>query len=271
MITEDEEKRQQPQKSYRTILSQEIEAGLEELKRPASGLFLSSLSAGLDIGFSLLLMASMLTLLAGSVSDAVIRVALANMYSIGFMLVILGRSELFTEHTALAVMPVLDRRASIFELMRVWVLVFLGNITGTVIFSIITAWVGPRFGIIEPWAFSRIAGGLLGHSWFLTFMSALLAGWLMGELGWLLAAGRDTISQVFFVWLITTAIGFLNLHHSIAGTVEVLCGVFVDPAITYMDFGRFLFLSTVGNTFGGVIFVALIKYGHAIRARDADG
>ena len=50
------------QKSYRTILKQEIVAGLVELKRPGGGLFLSSLSAGLNVGFSLLLMASMLTL-----------------------------------------------------------------------------------------------------------------------------------------------------------------------------------------------------------------
>lgn len=82
------------------------------------------------------------------------------------------------------------------------------------------------------------------------------------------SAGRDTISQVLFVWLVTTAIGFLNLHHSIAGTVEVLSGVIIDPDLTYIDFGRFLVNSTAGNACGGVIFVALIKYGHAIQSSD---
>jgi formate/nitrite transporter FocA (FNT family) len=78
-------------------------------------------------------MASMLTLLPGSASEPAIRIGLANMYSIGFLLAVPGRSGLFTEHTTLAVMPVLDGRASIFELLRVWVLVFFGNITGAVI------------------------------------------------------------------------------------------------------------------------------------------
>lgn len=66
-----------PQKSYRTVLKQEIIAGLAELKRPASGLFLSSLSAGLDIGFSLLLMATMLTMVKDSMSPAVTRILVA--------------------------------------------------------------------------------------------------------------------------------------------------------------------------------------------------
>ena len=82
-------------------------------------------------------------------------------------------------------------------------------------------------------------------------------------MAWLLAAGRDTISQILFVLIVTTAIGFLNLHHCIAGTVEVLAGVITSPTLFLEDFLRFLLLSSLGNAFGGVIFVAVIKYGHA--------
>ena len=48
-----------PQKPYGTILLQEMEAGVKELERPARGLLISGLSAGLDAGFSLLLMAAL--------------------------------------------------------------------------------------------------------------------------------------------------------------------------------------------------------------------
>jgi formate/nitrite transporter FocA (FNT family) len=263
-----QEHKELPQKSYLTILQQEINAGLAELKRPARGLFLSSLSAGLDIGFSLLLMATMLTVVDGMLSKPLVHILLSFMYSFGFILVILGRSELFTEHTALAVLPVLDRKASLVELSRIWVLVFAGNITGATIFSFLVSWIGPALGIIESWAFSEIAHSLLDHAWWIIFVSGVIAGWLMGEVAWLLAAGRDTISQVLFVFVITSAIGFLNLHHSIAGTVEVLCGVLTSPNIDLIDFLRFLFLSATGNAFGGVIFVALIKYGHAIQTSE---
>jgi formate/nitrite transporter FocA (FNT family) len=254
------------QKSYRTILKQEIIAGLAELKRPASGLFLSSFSAGMDIGFSLILMATMLTSVDGIFSPPITHILISNLYSVGFILVILGRSELFTEHTALAVLPVLDGHANLLELGRVWGLVFGGNIAGAVLIALFASWVGPALGIIDPSALEKIARPLVRHSWWLTLISAILAGWLMGELAWLLAAGRDTISQVFFVWLVTTTIGYIGLHHCIAGTVEVLAGVFISADLTWLDFSRFIFWTTLGNAIGGSVFVALIKYGHASQA-----
>ncbi|MFZ5907057.1 MAG: formate/nitrite transporter family protein [Nitrospirota bacterium] len=262
---EKEEKKTLPQKSYHTILRQEINAGLLELNRPVGGLFLSSLSAGLDIGFSLLLMATMLSATSGIFSPPVVHILVSVMYSVGFILVILGRSELFTEHTALAVLPVLDRKASLADLFRIWAVVFTGNITGAIVFSCIISWMGPELGIINLWAFAEIAHSLLDHAWWVIFVSAVIAGWLMGELAWLLAAGRDTISQVLFVFVVTTAIGFLNLHHSIAGTVEVVTGILTSSELHLKDFLRFSFLSTTGNAFGGVIFVAIIKYGHAMQ------
>jgi len=95
------------------------------------------------------------------------------------------------------------------------------------------------------------------------FLSAVLAGWLMGLLSWLVAAGRDTISQVVLVWLITAAIGFAGLHHVILGAVEVLAGAFAGQGVGPADVGHFLLWATLGNTLGGALFVALLKYGRA--------
>lgn len=268
--TEDKREEKLPQKSYRTILKQEIIAGLSELKRPASGLFLSSFSAGMDIGFSLILMAAMLSSIKGIFPGPVTHIILANLYSIGFILVILGRSELFTEHTALAVLPVLDGHAGIGELLRVWGIVFGGNIAGAVLIAMVAAWIAPAMGIISTSSLEEIAIPMIKHKWWLMLISAVLAGWLMGELAWLMAAGRDTISQIVFVWLVTTAIGYIGLHHSIAGTVEVLAGVFASPSLHWTDFCYFLFWATLGNAIGGSVFVALIKYGHASQSIPGD-
>ena len=109
----EEEKGQEPQKSYETILEQEIAAGLTELERPAKALLLSGLSAGLDVSLGLLLMAVVHTLTDGVLSKPVSEILVALTYASGFLFVVLGRSELFTEHTTLAVLPVLDRRASL--------------------------------------------------------------------------------------------------------------------------------------------------------------
>ena len=72
----------------------------------------------------------------------------------------------------------------------------------------------------------------------------------MGLLSWLVAAGRDTISQVVVVWLITTCIGFTGLHHAVLGSVEVLAGVFSNMGIGWDEFGRFLLWTTLGNITG---------------------
>jgi formate/nitrite transporter FocA (FNT family) len=88
----------------------------------------------------------------------------------------------------------------------------------------------------------------------------------MGLLTWLIAAAQDTPGRIFVVWLITASISFAHFPHCIAGTVEVLMGMFVSPAITPLDYGRFLLFSVVGNAIGGTIFVAVLRYGHVVRS-----
>ncbi len=255
------------QKSYRTILEQEILAGLRELHRPAIGLFLSSLSAGLDIGFSVLLIGILRTLLPGPLTP--LGEALqASLYSVGFVLVLLGRSELFTEHTTLAVLPLLRRRSSAREVARVWGVVFAGNALGAAIFAGLATSLAPALEMVEPGTFARLAQELDRHPWPARLGSAVLAGWLMGELGWIIAAARDTISQVVFVWLVTAVIGFAHLHHVVVGMVEMFAGAF-EGALGPGRVLAFIALTALGNAIGGVVFVAILKYGHASHSVDA--
>jgi len=261
--------RAEPRKPARRILEQEISEGLGEIRRPASGLFISGLSAGLDIGFSLFLMAVMYTYTSGRLPEPIVQILVANMYAVGFIFVIIGRSELFTEHTALATLPVLNGNATLGDLARLWAIVYVANLAGATIFALLVTTVGPNLGVIEPSAFGWIAHHVVDHTGWVILLSAILAGWMMGLLSWLVAAGRDTISQIFLVWLVTTAIGLGKLHHSIVGTVEVLAGIFAGQGITFADFGHFLLWTTLGNSIGGVVFVAVIKYGHVVRSDQA--
>lgn len=261
------EKGQEPQKSYETILEQEIAAGLTELERRAPALLLSGLSAGLDVSLSLLLMAVMKTLTQDQ-PHAVSEILVAMMYAAGFLFVVLGRSELFTEHTTLAVLPVLDGRASLAQLGRLWGLIYVANQAGAAAFAAFLAFLGPRLGVIETHVFGDIASGLVEHPGWVILLSGVLAGWLMGLLSWLVAASRDTISQIFIVALVTTAIGIAHLHHSVVGSAEVLAGVFSGQGATLADFGKFLLWATLGNILGGVFFVALIKFGHIRSSSD---
>jgi formate/nitrite transporter FocA (FNT family) len=255
--------RDEAQKSYKDILRQQVHEELVQIKRPTAGLFISGLSAGLDVGFSLLLMAVMYTMTVGVFSEPVVEILVANMYSVGFIFVILGRSELFTEHTTLAFLPVLNRQASLSALSRLWIVIYTSNLIGAAIFAFLATIIGPALDVIDPMAFEALARPLVEHPWWIILLSGMLAGWMMGLLSWLITASRDTVSQVLLVWLITTGIGLAHLHHSIVGTVEVLAAVFATQGVTLAEFGHFLLWATLGNAIGGLVFVALIKYGHA--------
>jgi formate/nitrite transporter FocA (FNT family) len=102
------------------------------------------------------------------------------------------------------------------------------------------------------------------------FVSAVLAGWMMGLLSWLVAAGRETISQIAIVWLVASGIGFAHFHHVIVGSVQLMMAAFAGQGVTAADFGRFLLFATLGNIIGGTVFVALLKYGRTAWA-DAGG
>jgi formate/nitrite transporter FocA (FNT family) len=254
--------REEPQKSYHTILEQHVRQAHEELERPAAALLLSGLSAGLDLGFGPFLMAVLATLTSKELPHSISQILITLAYTVGFILVVMGRSALFTEQTTSAVLPVLSRRASVRQLLRLWALVLVANLAGGALIAAVISQIGPRMGVIELSAFQDIAGKLLAHPWWIMLLSAIAAGWLMGLLAWLVIASRDTVSQIIVVTLTTFVIGIAGFHHSIAGTIEVLMAVFASAGPTFADFARFLVWSVLGNALGGAIFVALLKFGH---------
>lgn len=246
------------------ILKEEIGKGLGALRRSTPGLFISGLSGGLDIGFSLLAMGIVVTI-ARDLNEVAFRLLLAGAYGIGFIFVVIGRSELFTEQTTLAVLPVLGRRANVGDLLRLWGIVYAANLIGAGAFAAIIALIGPQLGVIDRSALGELARSLTDHEWWVILVSAGLAGWLMGLMSWLVTAGRDTVGQIVLVALVAGLIGLAHLHHVVLGTAEVLGGLFAGEGGSLSLFLYFLVWTTLGNAVGGIFFVALLKYTHAIR------
>jgi formate/nitrite transporter FocA (FNT family) len=126
--------------------------------------------------------------------------------------------------------------------------------------------VGLGMGIVEAAVLGELAHKLVVQETPVMFASAIGAGWLMGLLSWLVVAGRDSVGQIVVIWMVTFVLGLLGLHHSIAGTVEVLAGVFVGEGATARDFGRFILVAAAGNALGGAFFVGALKYAHITRS-----
>ena len=250
---------QQP-KSLERIAELQIEEGQAEYERSNKGLFLSALTAGLDLGFSVLIMAILYSMFAEKVSEEVMTLIMAATYPIGFIFVVLGRSALFTEHTALAILPVLDGKRTLKELGRNWGIICTGNLLGGYLIGAMIVWLGPRLHILTHESLEQIALHLTEIKGITILGSGLLAGWLMGLLSWLVTSSQDTISRIFIVFLITAAIGVGSLHHCVVGSTELFAGALVSDQISAMDYFSTQFWATLGNIIGGVFFVAILKF-----------
>lgn len=155
------------------------EQGEVELKRSFGGLAWSGLAAGLSIGFSFMVQAY----LQAGLPDAPWRLLLTSFgYSTGFLIVILGRQQLFTESTLTAVIPTLTRRnlGTLRLTVRVWAIVLAANLIGTLIFAAIAA----QLGMFRPTAFAAMVE-LSAHTMDLRFWHAVI---LAGSAGSILPA-----------------------------------------------------------------------------------
>ncbi len=230
--------------------------GESELKRRTGALAWSGLAAGLSMGFSFLGLA----LVQSGLPDAPWRRLIDSFgYCVGFIIVILGRQQLFTESTLTAVLPVLLRRdrETLFSLLRLWGVVLSSNLVGTYIFAALIAHPGlfpdPVFQ-----ALVNVGQQSLGEAFFPTMIKAVLAGWLIALMVWLLPSARS--ARILVILLLTYVVGIGRFSHSIAGSIEAAFAVFSGRASVSDYLFAFLAPTLIGNTIGGVALVALLNH-----------
>ena len=256
---------QKPKEAYE-IMHEQIETGLKEHNRSDLGLFLSSLSAGLEVGFSILIIGVIYTLFKNDSSTGQLAVMMALVYPIGYIFVIIGRSELFTEHTTLATLTVMNGQATLRSLAKIWVIIYVGNLVGGYLFGSILVLFNGEMHLIGKDFFYFVSEKMVKYSVSATLISSIMAGWLMGMLSWLLSSAQDTFSRVIMIFLVTFVISIAGLHHCIVGSIEVFIAFFAEAnKMTWSQVLKFQGLATLGNIIGGVILVAVVKFAHSKR------
>ena len=237
--------------------------GEEELLRPVSALAWSGLAAGLSMGFSLVTEG----LLRSSLPEAPWTPLISKFgYSIGFLIVILGRQQLFTENTLTPILPLLARRnlSTLSRVARLWLVVLAANLVGSNIF----AWVISHTRLFSPnilAAFSSIGIEATTGDFWTILVRAVFAGWLIALMVWLLP-GAET-ARVSIITIITYIVGLGGFCHIVAGSVEAFFVANTGAASWgQMVFG-YLAPTLIGNVIGGVALVAALT--HAQVAADA--
>ena len=184
---------------YQAILKE----GRSELDRSSSALAWSGLAAGLSMGFSLVSEG----LLRHALPDAQWRSLLVKLgYSVGFLIVILGRQQLFTENTLTPILPLMrDLCAKTFgNVARLWAVVLVTNLIGAAIFAIVVART-PVFEAPVRAAFLDIGKEALAPAWGTILLRGIFAGWLIALMVWLLPVAE--VARFWVIILITYVVG----------------------------------------------------------------
>ena len=232
------------------------EQGIDELNRSAGSLAWSGTAAGLSIGFSFVAQAT----LQSHLPDTPWRPLVASFgYCLGFLIVILGRQQLFTETTLTALIPALTQRdlKTFARTMRVWAIVLFFNLAATLIWGFVLS----RQGVLPPdtiTAMVAISGKVLGPHFWHTVLLAGAAGWIIGLMVWLLPAANA--SQPMIIILLTYTISFCEFPHIIAGSVEASFASFSGHASVADYLVKFLAPTLLGNVIGGTLLAALLNH-----------
>ena len=234
--------------------------GEEELNRPISALAWSGFAAGMSMGFSLVAQA----LFYSYLPDTPWRTLIVRLgYPLGFLIVIVGRQQLFTENTLTAIIPLLARRnlSTLALVLRLWVTVLIANMIGAHLF----AWVVGNTPMFKPDI--QHAMLILGkEAANVTFGAAILrgifAGWLIAMVVWMLAA-IDT-GRIAVIIILTYIVGLAGLTHIVAGAVEVLFLMMVGAKSWGAIVWGYLLPTLIGNIIGGVSLTAAVNHAQVV-------
>jgi formate/nitrite transporter FocA (FNT family) len=233
--------------------------GERELERSTSALFWSGLAGGLSMGFSFLAEG----LLRSHLPDVEWRPLVAKLgYSVGFVIVIIGSQQLYTENTLTPIVPLLSRRTwtCLRNVLRLWGAVLAANLIGALLFALAMG----RLAVVEPnvqQALSALAQEAMHADAWTTALHAVYAGWLIALMVWMLPGAES--SKLAVIVIMTYLVGLGGFAHVIAGASEVFYAGVRGEASWTQIVGGFLLPTLVGNTVGGITMVAALNHAQA--------
>jgi len=231
--------------------------GDEELRRNGLALLVSAIAAGLTMGFSLIVPG----VLKAHLPDASWTSLLTSLgYATGFLIVVLGRQQLFTENTLTPILPLLHDRTgkTLRRVLRLWGIVLTGNVVATLAIAAVLA----HSGVFKPEvraAFGEISAHAIASPFATTLIKAVFAGWLIALMVWMLPA--TGAAATFVIILITWLVSMCDLAHIVAGSVDTFYLVLTGAASMGDYVWRFFVPTLLGNIFGGTALVAVLNYG----------
>lgn len=233
-----------------------LEEGEEELARPPISLWWSGVAAGLCISMSVVAEG----LLQRALPDAPWRPLIASFgYCTGFLIVVLGRLQLFTENTITAVMPLLAERTrrNLMLTGRLWLLVLAANLVGTFLFASAVTFAA-LFPTDQIGAFLALSRHFMEKTAWEMLLHGIPAGFLIAAMVWMIPSAKG--SEFLVVVAVTYVIALAELSHVIAGSTEAFLMLLAGEIGVWTVLAGFLVPTLMGNIVGGTLLFTLLAY-----------
>jgi len=256
--------------SAQDIYEQVANNARQELGRSSISLAISGLAGGIFMGLSAMGNAIAIALLtpAGAAPTPTTLFVAKMFYPLGFIVVILGRSQLFTENTLYPVALVLAEKNHFWNTMRLWAVVLPFNVIGALAFAVLATWTHA----LPPACVESLAQlGLdaVHHPAATIFWSGVMGGWIIATVAWLVSGSHSITGSVMIIWMLAFVVGLGNFAHCIAASGEVFAAVLTGRA-PWATFPAWFLPAVAGNICGGVGMVTLLEYGQVIVGKDAE-
>ncbi|HUZ77494.1 MAG TPA: formate/nitrite transporter family protein [Chloroflexota bacterium] len=251
---------QQPEQ----IAERAADVGAERLERTWFDIFVTGVIGGVEVSLGGLAAMNVLGALLKAAPGLGLDGALAAagmVFPAGFLFVILGRSELFTENFLIPVVAVLTRERNVRSLLMLWALSLVGNLLGAALLALLLLVphaIGDQIRLGYG-AYSSYKLALPGPA---LFASACLAGIVMTVLTWLVIAVSNPVAKVLVIFAAGYTLFATNLSHVVVSGAIIFVG-YHNTGHTILDVGRWIGIATAGNVAGGVGFVTFFRLAQA--------
>ena len=241
-----------------TIREIAVNVGIKKAELSALNQFILGILAGAFIAFG--------SQVANLVGHAITNAAIAKLISglifpTGLILVVLAGAELFTGN-CLMIIALLERKIKISQLLRAWLIVYLGNLLGGIFLAFLISKSGQFNNELLKEFTIKVATNKISLTFSNAFILGVLCNWLVCLAVWMSFGAKDTtgkILAIFFpIWLFIAS-GF---EHSVANMYYIPAGIFAGGAnLTWSAmFIKNLLPVTLGNILGGAGFVGIVYW-----------
>lgn len=238
----------------------------QELRRTTTSLCLSGFGGGAFMGLSALGTAIAMTEFGHLPAAHFIS---RMFYPLGFIVVIIGRSQLFTENTLYPVALVLAEKREIWNTLRLWSVVLPANVAGALAFALIAART-PALNPAFTEALSELGVSAVAHPAASILWSGVIGGWIIALAAWLVSGSHSITGSVMVIWMLTFIVGLGDFAHCIATSCEVFVSI-LSGHLAWSAYVAWFAPAVLGNICGGVGLVTILEYGQVIYGEDAEG